>query len=63
MSKSHPLSNKDKIDFEELSLLNSNEMWLLKEGHCFRSQVIDIWGDTELNDKNKIVLKAGASKL
>ena len=41
MSTTHPLSEKSNIDFSELDI---NEMWLLKEGHCFRSQVINICG-------------------
>ncbi len=39
MSTNHPLSSRRTIDFDELDL---SEMWLLKEGHCFRNQVINI---------------------
>ncbi len=42
MSSNHPLSSRDKIDFKDLDI---NEMWLLKEGHCFRSQAVNICGE------------------
>jgi len=57
MSTKHPLSNKSNIDFTELDI---NEMWLLKEGHCFRSQVINICGDTDLNSKNQLRFESGS---
>jgi len=38
----HPLAKKSKIDIEDLQL---DEMWLLKEGHCFRNQVLNICGE------------------
>lgn len=44
MSTSHPLTDKDKIDFEDL---NMEDMWLLQEGHCFRSQVVNICSDQQ----------------
>ncbi len=44
MSTSHPLSEKDMINFDDL---NMDDMWLLQEGHCFRSQVVNICSDNE----------------
>lgn len=41
-SSSHALSERDRIDFSELDI---SDMWLLKEGHCFRSQAINICSD------------------
>jgi len=41
MSTSHPLSQKEKINYSELDI---NDMWLLKEGHCFRTQALNICG-------------------
>lgn len=35
----HPLSKKDKVNFSDLDL---QDMWLLKEGHCFRMQAVNI---------------------
>ena len=57
MSTTHPLSDKNKIDFKEL---NINEMWLLKEGHCFRSQVINICGDADLKTENQLRFESGS---
>jgi len=42
MSTTHPLSSKNKINFKDLDI---NEMWLLQEGHCFRSQAMNICGE------------------
>lgn len=39
ISEGHPLYKKDKIDSSELSL---KDLWLLKEGHCFRDHVVQI---------------------
>jgi len=39
MSTTHPLSEKNKINFDDLDI---NDMWLLKEGHCFRMQAVNI---------------------
>ncbi|MEM7103514.1 MAG: LysR substrate-binding domain-containing protein [Bacteroidota bacterium] len=41
-SKSYAISQKPTISFKDLNL---NDVWLLKEGHCFRNQVINICGD------------------
>ncbi|QCR23554.1 hydrogen peroxide-inducible genes activator [Pontibacter sp. SGAir0037] len=35
----HPLANRNTISPQDLSL---DEMWVLNEGHCFRSQVLNI---------------------
>ncbi len=50
MSTSHPLTDKDKIDFEDL---NMEDMWLLQEGHCFRSQVVNICSDQQEQDTQR----------
>ena len=39
ISPKHPLFRKKKISSKEL---NVDDIWLLKEGHCFRDQVINI---------------------
>lgn len=39
ISENHELFTKDKIDAEDLSL---KDLWLLKEGHCFRDHVLQI---------------------
>jgi LysR family hydrogen peroxide-inducible transcriptional activator len=38
-SKSHPLAKSKSVDEDDLP---SNDIWLLSEGHCFRSQVIKL---------------------
>ncbi len=59
MSSDHPLSNHSEIDFNELDL---DDMWLLKEGHCFRNQVINICGENPMA-KNKNVLRFESGSL
>ena len=39
ISPKHPLFRKEKISSKKL---NVDDVWLLKEGHCFRDQVINI---------------------
>ena len=58
MSTTHPLSQKNKIDFKDLDI---NDMWLLKEGHCFRSQAINICKE-ELDD-NELQLRFESGSL
>jgi len=58
MSTQHPLSGRDQIDFKELDL---NEMWLLKEGHCFRNQVINICEEEKKYDShNQLKFESGS---
>jgi len=58
MSTKHPLSSKNKLNFKDL---NINEMWLLKEGHCFRSQAINICGDEQaLENTNHLRFESGS---
>lgn len=42
VSPDHPAYYKDKLSSKDL---NANELWLLKEGNCFRNQVINICSD------------------
>ncbi len=39
VSKNHPLAKKSKIEESEL---DGNDVWLLKEGHCLRNQVVGL---------------------
>ncbi len=59
MSSKHPLSEKDKIDFQDLDI---SEMWLLKEGHCFRSQAVNICGDSNqlMKTGNQLRFESGS---
>ena len=45
-SASHRLKSKKKITVEEL---DTSDMWLLKEGHCFRDQVLSLCGKNQTN--------------
>jgi len=58
ISTNHPLTKKTKVAFNDL---NINEMWLLKEGHCFRNQSINICADQMLaNSKNQLRFESGS---
>ncbi|MEM7367544.1 MAG: LysR substrate-binding domain-containing protein [Bacteroidota bacterium] len=48
-STSHPLIQKNTIAFSDLNL---DEMWLLKEGHCFRSQSLKICGEEQAENSS-----------
>ena len=41
LSNGHRLANENEVDAGELSL---DDLWLLKEGHCFRDQLLDVCG-------------------
>ncbi len=58
LSTTHPLSQKNKIDFKDLDI---NDMWLLKEGHCFRNQAINICG--EAIDESQVQLRFESGSL
>ncbi len=47
MSTKHPLFIKEQINLQELDM---NELWLLKEGHCFRSQTLNICGEKRMGN-------------
>lgn len=57
MSTGHPLSSKDKINIADLDV---NDMWLLKEGHCFRNQSINICGDAYQQSRNHLKFESGS---
>ena len=52
ISKNHPLANKKKISINDLE---SDEMWLLNEGHCLRDQVLNICKKVMVNTAKKQV--------
>lgn len=56
MSDDHPLHTKELITFQDLK---RNEMWLLKEGHCFRSQVERICTDEE-SESRQLKFESGS---
>lgn len=44
VSSDHSFYTMDKISLEQL---NRNEMWMLREGHCFRNQSLNLCGAAE----------------
>lgn len=57
MRKDHPLAEKDSIDPDEL---NSAEVMLLGEGHCFRGQVLEACPGLKSSDKNSAATRTTA---
>ena len=57
MSTNHPLSTKNKINFKDLDI---NEMWLLQEGHCFRSQAMNICGEDINQEDTRLRFESGS---
>lgn len=56
INDSHPLSQKSVIEIKDLKL---DDMWLLKEGHCFRNQMINICGEHS-NKEAKLKFESGS---
>ncbi len=52
-----PLMNKQYIKLKDL---NVNEMWLLKKGHCFRSQSINICSEHQSVNHRRIRFESGS---
>jgi len=60
VSRKHNLFEKEKISNKDLDI---NDIWLLKEGHCFRDQVINICSQNEKKpfSKKRILNFEGAT--
>lgn len=56
LSTQHPLIDEKHIIMNELE---SSEIWLLNEGHCFRDQTIKICREAAKKKKNSIEFKSG----
>jgi len=56
MSTKHPLFTKELINLKELDV---SEMWLLQEGHCFRSQTLNICGEKR-NENARLRFESGS---
>jgi LysR family hydrogen peroxide-inducible transcriptional activator len=50
LEKEHALLERESIDIKDLNL---NEMWLLKEGHCFRNQMINLCGEKAMEEVDR----------
>ena len=57
MSTAHPLSHQNQIQFSDLDL---KDMWLLKEGHCFRNQTVNICSDAQGMNRSHVNFESGS---
>ncbi len=57
MSTAHPLSETNQVNFSDLDL---KDMWLLKEGHCFRNQAVNICTDAQDKNESHIQFESGS---
>ncbi len=58
MSTSHPLNKQAMIEVRDLDL---DDMWLLKEEHCFRMQTVNICGKNNLpQNPNRLKFESGS---
>jgi len=57
VSTRHPLSREGQIGFDDLDL---REMWLLKEGHCFRNQVVNICNKKLEHEPGRLRFESGS---
>lgn len=57
MSTAHPLSGANHIKFSDLDL---KDMWLLKEGHCFRNQAVNICSESVGENRSHINFESGS---
>jgi LysR family hydrogen peroxide-inducible transcriptional activator len=49
LSKDHQLLKKDKLSVQDLE---SDDMWMLQQGHCFRDQVFNLCNQTKFERMN-----------
>lgn len=56
VSDRHPLYKKDFIDIHDLDL---SDVWLLKEGNCFRTQVINICSERNNHKRHQLRFESG----
>ncbi len=56
ISSQHPYINRPYIEIEDL---NMKDLWLLKEGHCLRSQAINICGEQPI-EKQQLNFESGS---
>lgn len=56
-SSNDPLMDKKQLVVEDL---NVNNMWLLKKGHCFRMQALNICSDQSYGTRRQIKFESGS---
>lgn len=57
LSPTHPLLKKKNIDEKDLDL---KDAWLLKEGHCLRSQALQLCHYKKVNENRHLFFEAGS---
>lgn len=57
MASDHALNQEHRIDYSEL---DTRELWLLREGHCFRNQVLNICGQEQKNGLINLHFEGGS---
>ncbi len=57
MNPNHQLFSKSTLNVDDL---NIDEMWLLKEGHCFRNQMMNICGQERKFRQSKLKFESGS---
>jgi LysR family hydrogen peroxide-inducible transcriptional activator len=57
MASDHPLHREHRIDH---TVLDTRELWLLREGHCFRNQVLNICGQEQQNGVLNLHFEGGS---
>jgi len=57
LSAGHKNLSKAKIDYKDIDI---NEVWLLKEGNCFRNQVINICNQADHSHKPRLKFESGS---
>jgi len=58
-NKNHPFGSQDSVQVQELE---SSDLWMLSEGHCFRSQVVNLC-DYNQDYRNKFTIEYESGSL
>lgn len=56
LSQDHPLLNKVHVNYEDIDL---SDILLLKEGNCFRNQIINLCGEYATHKRHQLKFEAG----
>ena len=57
ISEKHPLMKRNKIEYSDI---DTSDIWLLKEGNCFRNQVINMCGDHFTHKRHQLKFEGGS---
>ena len=56
ISDEHPLTKRVQINYQDIDV---SDIWLLKEGNCFRNQVINMCGDRFYHKRHQLRFESG----